>query len=296
MQVQRYGLKWTKKAKGYYQSTTTVDGKRLWLHQYTYAREHGEQLDGAHIHHKDGDKDNNELGNLQRLSAEEHAAEHSAERSVLGKTAEQLLHLERARVLCAEARAGKYVSRRRQRKDVVRTRTCPECRKEFILKSRDKDSTAYCSEFCHGRQNALYAAEDYAKPVPCLHCGTGFVPGPHGIGHQIFCSDKCLDKHRYETKHISRKCQRCGVTMQLSKGNAPRYCLSCAAAGTKHKHSCTCCGREVLSIRENDRVYCCRKCANLMRRFDRDPALHERYKQAVREGRVDSGDRVPPDL
>lgn len=298
MHVLRYGLKWAQKPSGHWQSTTVgADGKRLWLHRYTWEQERGAIPPGCEIHHVDRDRSNNDISNLQCLTREAHDAEHRNERSARGSSDAQREVLKRAGALSAASRNGEYVGYKKRREAVDRLRTCPTCGTEFKLGEKDNDATTYCSTHCQQKARRKYAEWEYKRAVSCKQCGGAFVPGRHGIGHSEFCSESCRDKHRYANKHISRKCQGCGETMRLSAGGASRYCGDCKAAGKDmRKAECAACGSEVLSRNKNGRVFCNRKCSNLMRRFERDSALHERFKQAVREGRLHPGDRVPRDL
>ena len=51
-----------------------------WLeHRYLWTQKHGEIPDGHHIHHIDGDKLNNDIENLECLSASEHLVNHHKE-------------------------------------------------------------------------------------------------------------------------------------------------------------------------------------------------------------------------
>ena len=297
MRVERYGYKWTRKANGYYQSTTAVDGKRRWLHQYTHAREIGPVPAGWHVHHKDRDKDNNDPGNLECLPPGTHFGEHAGERVASSSSPAQLAHLANIRDRALAAKRGEYVGARKLRALAVRWRVCPTCGETFRLHTKSRDDATYCSVTCQQRAHNKGTAADWGTPVACAHCGESFVPGPRSFGHQRFCSAGCYDKHRYAEKRIVRRCKACGDTMYLSAGNAPRYCERCRADGAgTYQHECFACGRPVVSRIKDGRVYCDRACANHARGLVRDPAHHERYKQAVREGRVDPRDRVPRDL
>lgn len=297
MQVERYGHKWTRKRNGYYQSTVAIDGARRWLHQYTYTREVGAITPGWHVHHRDHDKDNNAPENLECLSPGSHEAAHSEGRKVRGASPEQLTHLEAIRGKALAAKQGKYVGHRKLRTLAVRQRVCPVCEVTFTLSQKSRDDCTYCSDACRSTAQNKYTSAEWYAPRTCAQCGEQFVPGHDSVGHQLFCSESCRDKHRYANKHISRKCKQCGTVMHLSAGNASRYCDACRAAGAgTHKHECAACGRQVVSRVRDGNVYCDRRCANHARGLVGDAARHARYKQAVREGRVDPRDRVPRDI
>ncbi|MDR0753318.1 MAG: HNH endonuclease [Holosporaceae bacterium] len=51
---------------------------RITLHRYKYEKKHGPLLSCFQLHHRDGNKDNNSLNNLQLLTPQEHASLHKA--------------------------------------------------------------------------------------------------------------------------------------------------------------------------------------------------------------------------
>ncbi len=55
---------------GYFRNSRTT------LHRYKYERKYGAILPGFHLHHKDGNKFNNNLNNLELLTAREHISLH----------------------------------------------------------------------------------------------------------------------------------------------------------------------------------------------------------------------------
>lgn len=64
-------------------------------HVALWVKHHGPVPDGYHVHHKDGDTTNNDISNLECLSAEHHAAAHPGR----GKGEKQADHLTRIRPL-----------------------------------------------------------------------------------------------------------------------------------------------------------------------------------------------------
>ena len=298
MHVIRYGLKWVKKGRGYYQSTTVLaDGRRAWLHRYAFEREKSVIPEGWHVHHVDGNKDNNEVENLECLPPIHHASEHSEDRRAFGDSAKQLAHLETIRPLAYAAKRGEYISERKLRRGQVRARVCPTCGKVFKLAGTAFDGTMYCSDKCRNKAHNKFSDAHYATEKACKHCGKPFAPGCHGIGHQLFCSESCRDKHRYNERRIVRKCRGCGESYELRKGDASGYCGACRESGAdKHRRECAACGREVVSRIKDGNVFCDRVCANKFRRLKDRPDFHARYKQGVREGRIDPRDRLPSDL
>lgn len=75
------GYKYYKQKTGYYQIAETNKRKQLGverrLHRAIWKFYNGEIPKGYQIHHKDENKDNNDISNLELLSASEHAKRHS---------------------------------------------------------------------------------------------------------------------------------------------------------------------------------------------------------------------------
>ena len=68
------GIKFTLRNNGYYAATT---GKRLQMHRYIYEKYNGKIPEGYDIHHKDRDRSNNDITNLELLTKSEHARRYS---------------------------------------------------------------------------------------------------------------------------------------------------------------------------------------------------------------------------
>ncbi len=70
------GFYWTPNKEGYY--VRTVDDKVIRLHVYTYEKAHNIKVPKSHcIHHRDGNKENNDISNLQMMSNSEHKTVHN---------------------------------------------------------------------------------------------------------------------------------------------------------------------------------------------------------------------------
>lgn len=100
------------------------DGRVVPEHRFVIEQQLGRKLARAeHVHHRDGDKHNNHLGNLELITASSHAKTH--------------------------ARSAETI-----------TLTCPECRRSFTtsarqVRSRKKNGAlrAFCSRQCSGAYN-----------------------------------------------------------------------------------------------------------------------------------------------
>lgn len=68
------GYKFSLRNTGYYGRTY---GDRILAHRYVWEKHNGKIPDGYDIHHKDHDKSNNHIANLEMLRKDEHARKYS---------------------------------------------------------------------------------------------------------------------------------------------------------------------------------------------------------------------------
>jgi len=75
--VEYNGHRFVKDAKrGYYLSSKCIDGRRRHLHRYVWELYNGPVPGGYEVHHKDENKDNNDIGNLEPLPKNRHTKHH----------------------------------------------------------------------------------------------------------------------------------------------------------------------------------------------------------------------------
>ena len=67
------------KSTGYFLSSKAINGKRKRLHVYVWELYNGKVENGKHIHHKDGNKNNNDIDNLEQISSSEHSKLHGSQ-------------------------------------------------------------------------------------------------------------------------------------------------------------------------------------------------------------------------
>ena len=144
------------------------------LHRAVWEFHNGPIPEGWHVHHKDGNVDNNDIENLECLPADEHAAKHSEERSAHASRPEQLEHLARIRPKATEwhrseegkkwhaevtakhlqvgGKAWKANKERREREKANPIpRNCAECGAEFLSAT---GRAQLCSNACACRRSA----------------------------------------------------------------------------------------------------------------------------------------------
>ncbi len=191
MQVIAFDKKWTKQKSGYYQSTTQIDGKRRWLHQYSW-EQHNEtsQPKGFCVHHKDHNKDNNEIINLQLMTHGDHRSHHGFE----GDVDKMKKHLGNIRPLTKAYHSS------------------PEGIKQH-------------KEHYDNMKHKLYVKGTFT----CLQCGIEYEGVINGSNK--FCSNNCASKHRRDSgvDDEERHCERCNKSFIVNKYQKNRFCTkSCA--------------------------------------------------------------------
>lgn len=177
------------------------DGERL-LHRYIYAKHYGPIPAGKHIHHKDGNPLNNDISNLECLSASAHNKEHATDESRLA-----LLEANKPR-LAAMARAhhewrkttpeGQEFNRQtlaaayaaRDAKRGIHKITCELCKKEAEVEGTSAGTAPrFCSEYC--RQLAGKIKRGQAHPERRFVCANCQKEGVTRKAKQRFCSRTC---------------------------------------------------------------------------------------------------------
>lgn len=190
------GLRYRKdKNTGYYLHTV-ARGTGTRLHRDVYEYYNGEIPKGYQIHHKDHDKSNNEISNLELLTKEEHLKLHGDE-------------------LKAEEREWR-------RKNIINN-AVPKA----IDWHKEKEGKAWHKEHYEKMKNKLHAKEEYF----CECCGKKFEAVKNGKNR--FCSNACCSKYRRKSglDNEERICPICGNAFIVNK-YAKTICCSRSCAGT----------------------------------------------------------------
>jgi rubrerythrin len=199
------GYKFRKDRKtGYFLSGSATDsGHRERLHVYVWRVNKGEIPKGFHVHHKDENKMNNELDNLQLLSPREHAKHH-----------------------------GENLSDERIEK----------AKKNLIDNAVPKSKEWHRSEeghkwhIEHGIENAKKIE---SKEYICQFCGKTFIKKPFGTNK--FCSNNCKSAYRRKSgvDNEKRVCMGCGKTFIANKYSTAKFCsVDCRKLnGWNRKHA-----------------------------------------------------------
>lgn len=200
------GSIWHKRAgKDYYE-------RRILLHRAVWEQAYGPIPEGCHIHHKNGDKTDNRLENLELLTHGEHSSLHYE--------AKLLPYRELALANSQEARE------RNRQKRLERTLICAFCEKEY------HSGSAHPRRFCSSECIEAYRSGAFGSEIrKCEYCAKEYRATKRV---QRYCSRKCNSRasEKRAKALIPRTiiCAHCGVLFQSKKTNA-RFCSRpCALA------------------------------------------------------------------
>jgi predicted nucleic acid-binding Zn ribbon protein len=202
------GLRFSKDKKtGYYLSTTKIDGKRKRLHRYVWEKYNGEIPKGYAVHHKDNNKGNNDISNLELIKKEQHAHLHGTiyvtnelndkkRRNTLEKMIPKAAEWHKSE-------EGKQWHKKHYSNIIAtlekREYVCVNCGKSY--KSRPTGKNRFCSNNCKSawrRKNKI----DQEERV-CIVCGKTYFTNKYS--KSVTCSKSCGVKYGYIKRRESEK-------------------------------------------------------------------------------------------
>lgn len=160
------------KGKIYHQNNQGYYSKieRVQLHRLIWEDHFGEIPKGHHIHHKDNDKENNDISNLECISKSEHAKLHWKDDKE-NRTEKVRENIKKAHLWRGTTDGKEYSSAHHKKlwkNAKLHKRTCTICDKKFESISRKKN--IYCSALCHSRG---YYKKSREKRI-CMYCSNEF--------------------------------------------------------------------------------------------------------------------------
>lgn len=173
------------KRTGYFLNAKTH--KRL--HVYVWEYYNGSIPNGYHIHHKDFDKNNNELDNLMLISASEHSKLHSK--------------------MWSDERYEKQTQ-------ILKEKAIPKATEWH----KSEDGREWHKQHYEQMKDKWYKIDDFV----CLNCGNTFTAV---ISRQNkFCSNKCKSAYRRKSgvDNETRICEICGRKFTTNKYSTKRTC------------------------------------------------------------------------
>lgn len=188
---------------GYYLSSIKVkDDKRQRLHVYVWEYYNSEVPKGYEVHHKDEDKYNNDISNLELLEDVEHRKVHAISLKNNKKRLERLRkHLnEVARPKASEWHKSKegrrwHVKQGKEtwvNKEPIKY-LCSNCGKEFeSLNSYSEESNRFCSNNCKSAWRRKKGYDNETRV--CVICKNNFIANKYSKSQT--CSRKCRGELR----------------------------------------------------------------------------------------------------
>lgn len=180
------------KKTGYYLSSQVIGKRRARLHRYVWEIENGRKIpEGYDIHHVDGDKANNYIGNLLLVTREQHRFFH------------ELMNPD-----------GTYERRVKNLKE----KALPEA----VKWHKSEKGKEFHSQ--HGK--AVMAKRKPIKYI-CTQCGKEFTSTHiYGKEENTFCGNNCRAAFRRASgvDNIEMECKYCGEKYLTNKYSPAKYC------------------------------------------------------------------------
>lgn len=190
-----FGRKFYKDKKtGYWIST---DYPRIRAHQWVWINSQCNIPRGLHIHHKDGNKSNNDFSNLTIISPSDHMRNHIiSDKKRLAKAkenCEKIRHLTKKWHASEEGKAWHKLHALKNKfgKWEPKKYNCEECGKEFESSKRNR------TRFCHNNCKSKWRRKNGNDNVEriCGFCENVFLINKYSKTKT--CSRKCYLKKRY---------------------------------------------------------------------------------------------------
>lgn len=217
-----------RQSQGYYYAPRRDHRGCDMLHRMVYIHYNGEIPQGYHIHHKDGNKANNDISNLECLPMSKHLSDH-----------------------CRNWSEERIEKARKNLEEIVRPKAC------------EWHGSAEGREW--HRQHYEQMKDKFYEQVECVCtiCGKPFTA--HRKGGSKCCSNACRAKERRMSglDNETRICETCGKEFVTSKFSKVRYCSkNCAQAVRKKTETriCPYCGKEFTAKPSEKKVCCSIKC------------------------------------
>lgn len=195
------GIKFTRDdSTGYYLNSTI----RKRMHIYVWEFYNGKVPKGFEIHHKDFDRSNNDISNLQLLSKSEHRKLHAQLLTGEQRQWKRDNFNAKARPKAIEwhkSAEGKQWHKEQYQKCADRLhqtieKHCIQCGKVYLGESKSK----FCSNACKSTYRRVQGT-DLVETI-CVYCGKSFMTNKFRVAKT--CSRSCANKYRWIVKNESK--------------------------------------------------------------------------------------------
>ena len=177
-------------------------GKRL--HRAVWEHYNGAIPAGYHVHHKDGNRANNEISNLELLPAGKHLSLHSSTEAAKANARRTIELARPAAAAWHRSEAGRELGRRNAHylhDHEARRLICEHCGREYETRSLSADAR-FCSNACKSAARRKAGLDNETRVCPV--CGKTFEVNRYDKTE--CCSRKCAWQARKERQAL-RDCR-----------------------------------------------------------------------------------------
>lgn len=186
---------------GYYLKSTKP---RKRLHIYIWEYYNGPVPKGHQIHHKDFNKNNNDISNLECIPRAKHIKIHSDihtwSKERLEKARKNIEENARpAATKWHKSEKGREWHKEHYKESLGKTQSkkvkkkCIICGKEYEVSVNRAYNSKFCSNNCKTRYRRLLGVDNVEKV--CIGCGKTYKVNKYYAKDQLYCSRKCADKY-----------------------------------------------------------------------------------------------------
>lgn len=200
--VRYRGEKYWLQNSGYFQRDRDKSGLKIerLLHRVKWENHHGPVPIGCVIHHKNGNKRDNKLSNLEPVEAFTHQSEHMRERWLLEPHRKRFMNgLRKAREAAKEWHRSKEGNEWHKQHGIEVWRNmkkyemeCVQCGKKYM--AFRQDISKFCSNACSCKSRPIRKISKR-----CIVCGGEFVSNIYKNAKH--CSPACSNKTMWKTRN-----------------------------------------------------------------------------------------------
>lgn len=173
------------------------------LHVKVWETSNGPTPDGWHIHHKDEDRSNNQLSNLEALPGPEHLALHmntperkAQSREHMAKVAQPAACEWHGSDAGREWHSTHYWENIAPLREVMVDCVCEQCKQPYQLSKLDAGKSIYCSNKCKSAARRASGVDNETRTCPI--CQKPFTVNRYSKSKT--CSQACGVEHRWGPK------------------------------------------------------------------------------------------------
>lgn len=213
--------------RGYYLGNVNIPGRKrrypIRLHVYIWQKHNGPVPKGYHVHHKDENKDNNDISNLELLKAYDHLQLHALKEERINFSKENINTTARPKAIewhkseaAKETHKKIYEEHTRAVWMAPVTKTCEICGKEYTVNHASANKSRFCSNNCKATFRRRSGVDNIE--YTCPQCGKTYMK--YKYSKAKLCSD-CQLKNLVESRH-QVKARRLASNHPQSKTDDPQ--------------------------------------------------------------------------